>query len=194
MNQQTIDKILRGLSVGVNIRPLGNTTPNELKLVADIFEVCSKAQAELIRIWTTAAVHQDRLEVEEAKIKARLATEDFHNEKHKSYLKEVSSRGNLPANFDLLKEISSEGIFDNLDDVHYDDAAQPPAKSTPSRSVTPPYGTYGCWDYPNKDWTKIPTENDAKEVCRQKRQRDTKSDLWKDVTATKDWFKKKGWI
>lgn len=64
-------------------------------------------------------------------------------------------------------------------------------KRTPS---TEPYGTFGCWDYPNAQYTTPPTESDIPELCRQKLLRDPKSGLFSSHEKTREWFVTKGWI
>lgn len=52
-----------------------------------------------------------------------------------------------------------------------------------------PWGTYGEWDYPNKQWQREPTAADIPEIARQKRLRDPNSTLWQSEDKIAEWLK-----
>lgn len=54
-----------------------------------------------------------------------------------------------------------------------------------------PWGTYGEWDYPNKDWPRKPTIDDIADICNQKAQRDPNGNLWKSEQAVVKWLEGK---
>lgn len=56
-----------------------------------------------------------------------------------------------------------------------------------------PYGTYGIWDYPCKQWQTIPTLEDIPEIVRQKRLRAPAEEhvYWSEKNMP-IWFKAKG--
>ena len=68
---------------------------------------------------------------------------------------------------------------------------KPPRKNPQDDS---PMGTYGCWDYANKEWEVLPTLEDIPEIMRQKQQRYPGVELWASHEKMVAWFITKGWI
>jgi hypothetical protein len=79
-------------------------------------------------------------------------------------------------------------------------ASKPAAPRSPSvyahliNDTSTPYGTHGCWDYPNAEWSTLPTVEDVPELCRQKLLRTPKSALWHSEEDTLTWLINKGYI
>jgi hypothetical protein len=61
------------------------------------------------------------------------------------------------------------------------------------RGITPPYGTYGQWDFPNTAWEVIPVIDDIPAIMATKRIRNPGNTLWEDESKVLNWFKAKGW-
>lgn len=70
---------------------------------------------------------------------------------------------------------------------------KPPKVPKPPKVVTPEYGTYGIWDYPNTQWERIPTEDDIPEIMNQKILRYPGNELWMSEQRMRQWFIDKGW-
>lgn len=72
-----------------------------------------------------------------------------------------------------------------------------PKDDKPSKPREPvlPWGTYGCWDYPNKLWPAPPTVQDIPEIIRQKRLRAPEKEhkFWEHQNMLV-WFEVKGWL
>jgi hypothetical protein len=72
-----------------------------------------------------------------------------------------------------------------------------PKDFSKSKRVKPeqvPFGEYGRWDYPNKDWDSVPTSADIPEVMRQKLMRYPGNELFSSELRTVEWFQSKGWM